>query len=177
MKLNLTVPIIALLTFACASPITTDERARIVEANAAVRTPLFEALAALEGDWVLADEEGNSTPWEFKVTSAGTAVQETMMRGTEHEMTNLYTLEGDGIAMVHYCASGNQPRMRATTMDGNSLAFGFQQVFDLKRADEVFMGEMTLVFVDDNTVEQHWKGIRIDEQEADHETVMRLTRK
>ena len=42
---------------------------------------------------------------EFRVTSAGSVVQETMFPGSDHEMVNMYSVDGDKLLMTHYCAA------------------------------------------------------------------------
>ena len=49
---------------------------------------------------------------DFKISAAGTVVMETMGPGSEHEMINMYHLDGDDLVLTHYCAGGNQPTMR-----------------------------------------------------------------
>ena len=68
---------------------------------------------------------------EFRVSSNGSAVRELMYPGTEHEMTNMYTLEGNTLVMTHYCAGGNQPHMRASKFENGRLAFEPDGVSDL----------------------------------------------
>ncbi len=143
------------LTASCASPST---GLAVVEADESIRAPMFEAVAALEGRWIATTPYGESVH-EFKVSSGGSAIRETMATGEEHEMTNMYTLDGNSLTMTHYCGAGNQPFMRASSLDGNRLVFDFVSVSDLKSADDHYMGAMTLVFVDEDHVQQHWTSI------------------
>ena len=99
----------------------------------------------------------------FEVTSSGSAVRELMGPGTEHEMTNMYTLDGNSLTMTHYCGAGNQPFMRARRLDGDRLEFESVSVRDLKDPGDHYMGAMTLVFLEDGHVEQHWTSIIGDE--------------
>ncbi len=43
---------------------------------------------------------------EFRLTAAGSAVEENLMKGTPNEMVDMYVDEGGKLAMTHYCASG-----------------------------------------------------------------------
>jgi hypothetical protein len=130
------------------------------------RAALLETVTALEGRWVMRSPEGEAFV-EFAVTSGGHAVRETMFPGTEHEMINMYTLDGNGLAMTHYCAGGNQPHMRAAALEDGKLAFETTGVSDLNKADEHYMGAMTLVIVDDDHIEQHWKTLNANEPGQD----------
>jgi len=94
---------------------------------------------------------------EFKVTAAGSAVREIMFPGTAQEMTNVYCLDGNALAMTHYCAMGNQPRMRAAARVGNQIPFGMATVSDMESPDEMYMGELTLEFVDQDHMTEHWR--------------------
>lgn len=62
------------------------------------------------------DEGGKKGNVEVEVscelTSAGKVVLETMMPGTPGEMMTVYYVDGEDLVLLHYCASGNQPRMK-----------------------------------------------------------------
>lgn len=149
----------------------------VVDVDPAMREPLFAAVTALEGRWEgSAEMEGEAVDLvaEFAVSSGGSVVREVMSPGGPFEMTNMYALDGNGLVMTHYCAAGNQPHMRATALEGNRLAFRSEGVSDYKPTDEYYMGEMTLVLVDDDTIEQHWKAF--DRDGVGHENVFTLHR-
>ena len=174
-----TLALAALATAACQSSVEVyesggDLSATVVEADAEARASLFDPLKSLEGRWSVEAGEMQGVI-EFTTSSNGSAVREVMWPGTEHEMTNMYTLDGNSVVMTHYCAAGNQPHMRARSFDGSSLAFETDGVSDLKATDELYMGEMTLVWIDDDHVEEHWRSI-VDGERTDDHMVMRLTR-
>lgn len=131
---------------------------KVVAADASVRAPLWEALSSLEGRWKSETEYGDGEH-VFAVSSGGSVLREIMGPDTESEMTNVYSLDGNGVAMTHYCAAGNQPHMRAAGMEDGRMVFESVSVGDLKDAGEHYMGAMTLVFVDADHVEQHWTSI------------------
>jgi len=149
--------------------------------NAAVDEPhrkgLFARVAALAGTWQSSDSSGATSTREFALTSAGSVVREVMFPGTPHEMTNMYSLDGNDLVMTHYCAGGNQPSMRASDMQGDALPFRFESVRDLNDPDQTYMGEMTLVFKDDGSVEQHWAGLTRGRADPEHAMVFVLTRR
>lgn len=161
--------VLAVSAAACRSSATT----RVVEADPAQRQALLAAVAALEGRWVMESPEGPSYT-EFALTSNGSAVRETMFPGTPHEMTNMYALDGNSLTMTHYCAGGNQPRMRAAALVDGRLEFHPDGVGDLKSADELYMGAMTLVFVDADTIEQRWTAF--NQGAEDHSPAFMLKR-
>jgi hypothetical protein len=89
-------------------------------------------------------------------------------------MTNMYTLDGDSLVVTHYCAAGNQPRMRARAIEDGRIAFRLDSVGDLGSDDSHYMGELILVLVDADHVEQHWRTFK--DGELDHEMVFPLER-
>jgi hypothetical protein len=145
-------------------------------ADPAHRKELFALVSALEGTWSCVDSEGNLSTTRFDVSSGGTVVRETMFPGTPHEMTNMYTLDNNDLVMTHYCAGGNQPSMRASAMRGNALDFDFESVRDLDGPDETCMGEMTMVFNADGTVEERWSGLTDAQVDPAHGMVFKLKR-
>jgi hypothetical protein len=148
---------------------------RVVDADPAKRAELLGALTALEGRWQVQGPAGEAPSYvEFKTTAAGSAVREVMFPGTQHEMTNMYTLDGNSALMTHYCAGGNQPHMRARALDADRLVFESDGVSDLKSESEPYMGAMTLVFVSPNQIEQHWTAY--NRGAVDHNAVFVLER-
>lgn len=170
---SLCLPLLALAALSCQS----SSSFRTVEADEALRQPLFDAVASLEGRWEGEGPEGTTLVSEFHVSSAGSAVVEVMSPGSPHEMTNMYTLDGNSLLMTHYCASGNQPHMRARAFENGKLAFDADGVSDLNPDEEGFMGAMTLVLVDANTLEQHWVSMNpAGEPDLEHSFVFELKR-
>lgn len=163
-------PILALpLLLACQS----SGDAAFPERDAELRDELFATVAALEGRWEMAGEDGPQYI-EFHVSSNGSAVREVMFPGTANEMTNMYTLDGNSLVMTHYCAGGNQPHMRATSLEDGHLAFTAFGVSDLASPDAVYMGDMTLFIEDEDHVEERWRALTGDT--VDHMPAFALTR-
>jgi hypothetical protein len=120
----------------------------------------FEALKKLAGDWVEMDKDGKPTDRvvsSIRVTSAGSAVQETIFPGGDHEMVTMYHLDGENLVLTHYCALGNQPRMRAEPgPDANKIAFKFVGATNLKAADEQHMHEATFTIAGSDRFQAEW---------------------
>jgi hypothetical protein len=147
------IPFALALLFAGSACVSTQDEPH----DPAKRKPLLDSVKALEGTWEAKGEKAEVLVCEFKVTAAGSAVREIMFPGTAQEMTNVYCLDGNGLALTHYCAMGNQPRMRASARVGNQIAFGAATVSDMESPDEMYMGEMTLEFVDPDHICEHWR--------------------
>jgi hypothetical protein len=61
--------------------------------------------------------------------------------------------------VTHYCAVGNQPRMRAKAGKPGVLAFTFDDVTNLHDAQGHYMGQLTLTLVDNDTIVEDWRSI------------------
>ncbi len=143
--------------------------------------PGLERLKKLAGTWVAADEDGKPTDQVvsvIKVTAAGSAVQETLFPGQPQEMVSIYHRDGADLLMTHYCALGNQPRMKADPASPpNQIRFKFAGGTNLDPAKDMHMHEGTLTFVDDDHIEFSgvaWAGGKPAE---DHCATMKLVRK
>ena len=148
----------------------------VVSTDPAIRAPLFDAVAALEGRWTGVAPDDSTGVTEFVVSSNGSAVREIMLPGTPQEMTNMYTLDGNSLLMTHYCAGGNQPRMRATAIEDGCIVFEPIGVGDLESEDEVYMGAMTLVIKDADHIEQHWSSYLAGASDGSHDMVFEMKR-
>jgi hypothetical protein len=121
----------------------------------------FDQLKAMAGDWI--DVDGSmgmkdQVAASYRVTGGGSSVVETLFGGTPKEMTTVYHKDGRQIALTHYCAAGNQPRMRATTTDGKSLVFDFDGGTNLDPATDGHMHAGRIDFLGADRVKAQWIG-------------------
>jgi hypothetical protein len=131
--------------------------------------PGLEKLKALEGRWVgpavwdQGGEKGNvQFEVSYKVTSAGKTVVETMMPGTPGEMITVYHLDGDDLVLVHYCTSGNQPRMKLEpSSDPSDLSFRCAGGTNMTEADS-HMHSARLRIVDADHLRGEWSSVKGD---------------
>lgn len=139
----------------------------------------FDRLAALAGTWVAADVPGLEGPVtaEYRLSANGSAVFETLFAGTPHEMVTVYHRDGNDLVLTHYCAAGNQPRMRAKTLDGDVLAFEFDGGTNLDPAKDVHMHSARIELVSMNEVRAEWQGWSAGQADANHLAKLHLTRK
>src|SRR5436305_11720572 len=127
-----------------------------VAAGAAEKAPTsgLEKLKKLAGTWVAADDKGQPTDQVvsvFKVISAGSAVQESIFPGTNHEMVSVYFRDGQDVIMTHYCALGNQPKMKLDPASpANRLDFTFAGGTNVNAAKDMHMHEGSITVVDDD---------------------------
>jgi hypothetical protein len=143
--------------------------------------PGFEKLKKLAGTWVEADKDGKPTDKVvsvIKVTSGGSAVQETLFPGQPMEMMSVYHRDGSDLIMTHYCMLGNQPRMKADPKSpANQIRFQFAGGTNFDPAKDMHMHEGTLTFVDDDHIEFAGVAWINGKPETDHCATMKLTRK
>lgn len=119
-------------------------------------------LVDLVGEWTSADEDGDGKPdvtVTYRLTGGGSALLETLMPGTPQEMVSLYHRDHDAWVLTHYCAAGNQPRMRGAPVVGSKaaceIAFSF---VDATNVDPKVgrMDAMHLTLVDATHLRHEW---------------------
>jgi hypothetical protein len=93
---------------------------------------------------------------EFKLTAAGSAIEETLMTGTPHEMVDMYADESGKLAMIHYCALGNQPHMVLKQADPTQIVLEMGPTVGIDAATDQHMHALTLEFPDANHLTERW---------------------
>jgi hypothetical protein len=90
--------------------------------------------------------------------ASNTAVMETLAMSGMDEMVSLYSVDQDSIALVHYCPTNNQPRMRATPDSDNvkDLVFEFQGAGNLKSPSAGHQHRLVIRFEDANHITETW---------------------
>ncbi len=127
------------------------------KAKPAAKNSAFDAISALTGTWVAVGAPEGQKPMTlvFKSTAGGSAIVETMFPGSDQEMVNIYSIDGDGVLLTHYCHLGNQPRMRATSADNGVLQFNYVDAGNLKSRDQPHMDSVQLT-IKDNQLIENW---------------------
>lgn len=85
----------------------------------------FDALKSLVGTWQ-GDLNGQPYTITYRLTGGGSALVETFFPGSDHEMVSIYHLDGSDLKMTHYCAAGNQPRMKLDRKASTAKMFVFE---------------------------------------------------
>ena len=158
MKRMLIASVIAVVALAAAPPAAAE-----VDAS-----KVFERLKDLEGTWKGTPEgQGEEAEAEaaaitevthlFEVSAAGSIVMETMEPDGEHEMINMYFMDGDDLVLTHYCSSGNQPRMRLNAAESTAadLVFDFDGGTNLEAADH-HIHSANIKLHEDGGMESRW---------------------
>jgi hypothetical protein len=121
----------------------------------------FESLKKLAGDWEGKGTHGGTdqidVKVEYKVTAAGSSVMERLFCDSPHEMITMYHLDGDNLLLTHYCAAGNQPRMKAEPgKEANKIAFKFLDGTNLKADKGMHMHDLTIELAGDDHIKTEW---------------------
>ena len=118
----------------------------------------YKKLASLAGDWAGRDEQGEEVKSNFKLAISNTVVMETLNASGMEEMLTLYSVDGDGISLLHYCPTNNQPHMRAvpSTGDVKQLTFSFLNAGNLPSIAVGHEHRMVLDFEDRDHITELW---------------------
>ena len=72
-------------------------------------------------------------------------------------MLTVYHGDKGGLVMTHYCAMGNQPRMRLKKSDNpKTFKFVFADGTSMKSAGDPHMHQLTMTIVDKNHMTHEW---------------------
>lgn len=140
----------------------------------------FAQLAALQGEWV--DATGQFGPADavlvtYHVTGGGSAVIETLFPGAPEEMVTVYHKDGHDLVLTHYCAAGNQPRMRCRRPGAGELVFDFDGGANIDPARDMHMHSARLVFAGPDEIRGEWQGWEGGKAAAEHRVQFHMKRK
>jgi hypothetical protein len=118
----------------------------------------FKKLQSLAGAWEGKGEHGMLVKTNFQVLASKTAVMETLAPSGMEQMVTLYSIDDDGIALVHYCPTNNQPRMRVVPQsdDVKELSFDFQGAGNLKSPSTGHQHHLVIRFEDADHITETW---------------------
>lgn len=141
---------------------------------AATVSPELEKIKQLVGTWqgVAADMGEGKIEVNYKLTSAGSAVVETISPGTPNEMTTVYYDEDGKLALSHYCGMGNHPQMFLRKTSANEYYFSADANGPLK--DKAHMNSLAITFAGPNSIEHKWT--MVDPGKPGHTTAFKLDR-
>jgi len=120
----------------------------------------FELLRQLAGKWegISHSPEGEKkAAVEYQLSSAGTVLLERLNPGQPDEMLSLYHGDGENLLMTHYCALGNQPRMKlAKSDDPKVFKFVYFDGTSMDSAKDPHMHQLTMTLVEKNKITHEW---------------------
>jgi hypothetical protein len=119
-------------------------------------------LRALTGDWhgtfewTGARQERGEMGASYHSTGRDSAVVESLTSGGEPVMTSVYHLDGEDLRVTHYCAAGNQPRLKAARIDlasgSGEVDFEIVDATNLRSKDAPHVASIRLRLVDDDNL-------------------------
>jgi hypothetical protein len=178
MIIRVALPMLVLLAAANAPLVGQDKAPAAPEkvAAGAAKNDGFEMFKSLAGEWTGKGPGGRDMNVQYKVTSGGSAVVETITPGTDHEMVTVIHRDGDDLLLTHYCMLGNQPQMKASSkVEGNKIPFKFVKATNLKSDKDFYMHDVTFTFVDKDTLKSEWT--HFNDGKAEGTVVIELKRK
>jgi len=127
----------------------------------------IERMKGLAGVWEGTSnmpKEGGKVRVEYRLSSGGSSVVETLFPGTADEMISVYYDNKGQLTMTHYCALRNQPRMKLQNADAQNLHFMFVDGSNIDPMKDAHMHSLTISFVDKDHIIQKWT-LFVDGQE------------
>jgi hypothetical protein len=141
-------------------------------------SPEFEHVKQLVGTWEGTSsmgKAGEKTRVEYRLTSGGSALVETLSPGHEEEMVSVYYDQKGKLAMTHYCTLRNRPHMTLAKSDAQSLELVFaRKGNDINPAKEMHMHAVSFSFTDNDHIVQRWT--MFDKGKKTEEVAFKLTR-
>ncbi len=120
----------------------------------------LQVFKQLAGEWLKVGEDGRPTDEvisNYRITSGGSAVIETIFPGTDHEMVTVYFEENDELTLTHYCVLGNQPRMRVEFGDDpNRLTYKCTGGTNIQSETDEHMHEARLTILGKDHIRIEW---------------------
>lgn len=146
------LPLLALL-LAASPTFAEEEPCAPNKSNAA-----FDQLKSLAGEWEADAGEGQKMREQVTLTAGGTVLMENMFPGAPHAMITMYHPDGKSLVATHYCAGGNQPRMRSSGFgpDGKSVSFVFADATNLASPTESHMHQVDIKMIDADHYDATW---------------------
>lgn len=120
----------------------------------------FEMMKNLTGTWegtTKMNGTDQTTTVTYEMTANGTAVKETMMPNTPQEMMTMYYAEGNKVAMTHYCAMGNHPKLTMKKANPTTMTFELAPTNNgLTSTKEPHMHALTITMTTPDQMTQEW---------------------
>ncbi len=118
----------------------------------------WDRMRTLVGRWEGTADGGSPVTVTYKLVSNGTSLMETMdMPGESEMMITMYHPDGGELLATHYCATGNQPRLRARSAgDPGMLDFAFVDATNVSDSSGEVMQRLVVTFQDADHFQQTW---------------------
>jgi hypothetical protein len=110
------------------------------------RAPAIDARSAWEhirqtmpGSWEATTASGKVVKVSYRLVSNESALVETFVTPSGKETVTIFHLDCDRLLMTHYCAQGNQPRLRAIEAARDDVRFKFADATNVLAGQAVLM--------------------------------------
>ena len=103
----------------------------VIEAPAAFQSLWKKLQTDLVGSWEAKIQSGGTIRATYKLVSNGTALVETYVTPSGRETITVYHPDGPFLTLTHYCAQGNQARLKATEVSADKLVYRFLDATNL----------------------------------------------
>jgi hypothetical protein len=126
----------------------------------------YKAMLTLDGTWKgtsnvvpvgKSESEGvvSESTVTYKNIANGSSIMVTFLAGTPMEMVSMYHQDGpETLIHTHYCAAGNQPRMKFSTVDEKGVInFDFDKGTNMDVEKDGHAHSGTLKIIDEDTIE------------------------
>ena len=155
MRVGMILGLVAVLAGGTGRAVASEAKTDGLDGKAAL-----ERVKNLAGRWRgnVVTKDGPPAEVHYRVTAGGNTVEETLFPGTPHEMVSMYHLEGGNLVLTHYCAMGNQPRMRLVQAASTpaELRFDFVGGANIDPAKDAHMHGGTMRFPNADRMEADW---------------------
>lgn len=139
-------------------------------------SPEFERMKSLVGTWAGKADMGQGPvdmTIQYRLTAAGSALEERIAPGTPHEMLTMYYDKAGKLALTHYCVLGNRPEMALKSSDAKSITFDFDSCCSIDPKKESHMHGMTISFDDADTITTKCQAIIDGKEVPEHTTTFK----
>lgn len=99
----------------------------------------------LDGQWRASVGEQRTIDVSYRVVSKGSTLVETFTSASGNETLSAYHRDGEALMLTHYCAQGNQARLKATEVRRDGIVFRFLDATNVK-ADQAVMQQLAFEF-------------------------------
>ena len=152
------------------------------DVKATTKHSSFDRIKVLSGEWEVTPGPGghgqHGATVTYQVTAAGSAVQETLFGGTDHEMITLFYVEDGKLALTHYCMLQNRPLMREEKSSNPAqIVLVCPKTENAKIETEDHMHQVTYTFIDADHIKADWVLFKGGKSDSTHSFEMTWKKK
>jgi len=119
----------------------------------------FDKMKSLVGDWKAEVPNMGPVTATYSMHSDGSALLEELKMEGEPSMITVYYPAGSDIVMTHYCSGHNQPHMKASGADAQSVKFTATSIENLASRSDDHMNGVQFTFRDNDHFTATWNNI------------------